>query len=175
MPIISEERRGVEIGLKDYHLRRWCACLDCGKERWVLLRNGKPQSERCHPCGARVGGNVKAAHYRGKNHWNWKGGRHTNKNGYISVWLDPQSPFISMADHDGQVYEHRLVMAKKIGRPLFSHENVHHKNGKKQDNAPENLRLFSKQDHMREPWRELEELRKEVYCLREKLREADPA
>ena len=28
----------------------WTACVDCGKERWVFLKDGKPISDRCTPC-----------------------------------------------------------------------------------------------------------------------------
>ena len=32
----------------------WSACVDCGKERWVLVVRGKGRSDRCRSCNART-------------------------------------------------------------------------------------------------------------------------
>lgn len=57
------------------------------------------------------------------------------KDGYVYVWdREKQKVFL----------QHRVVMESIIGRPLISSESVHHKNGQRKDNRPENLELWSK-------------------------------
>jgi hypothetical protein len=68
------------------------------------------------------------------------GSRIVMANGYIKVHV-PKHP---NANCDGYVLEHRLVMEEMLGRPLQKPENVHHKNGIRSDNRPENLELWTK-------------------------------
>ncbi|GAI67364.1 unnamed protein product, partial [marine sediment metagenome] len=76
--------------------------------------------------------------------------------GYILIKLQPNDFFYPMAKPDSYVLEHRLVVAKALGRCLHLWEIVHHKGDKyshnskedKQDNRyPENLQLVSDDRH----------------------------
>ena len=77
----------------------------------------------------------------------WQGGRSVDKDGYTLVWF-PSHP---SARKNGTVLEHRVVMEQSLGRRLLAKEVVHHKNGDKADNSPENLELFAANaDHLQE-------------------------
>lgn len=83
----------------------------------------------------------RSQHARGEKHGSWKGGKHINVGGYYEVLLEPSDPMFSMRNRQGYTPEHRLVMAKKLGRPLARNETVHHINGDKLDNRLENLQI----------------------------------
>ncbi len=71
--------------------------------------------------------------------------RTVESGGYVSVWVSPDDEIGKAMCREGgnRVFEHRLVMAHFLGRPLTEEETVHHINGDKTDNTIENLQLRS--------------------------------
>lgn len=145
---IGEIKSGLEIGMKTTHKFIWHACEQCGKQRWVKLVHNKPRSVICALCSRH-------------NNKGFRGGALVTKEGYRRVYLDPNDFFFSMGVKNPHqlgryVFEHRLVVAKALGRCLHLWEIVHHKGTKypkgsienKQDNRyPENLQLVTDERH----------------------------
>ncbi len=78
---------------------------------------------------------------------NWKGGHFIDSNGYLLIRTYPGDLFFSMVNIEGYIFEHRLVMAKSLGRCLKPSEIVHHKNGIRLDNRLENLEITTRSLH----------------------------
>ena len=135
---------GRSLGLKDDAKHIWHACVDCGKERWVVIKRGNPISIRCKSCGE------KSKRLKGLIPSNWKGGRMQDRYGYVWIKVYSDNFFYPMLNKQGYISEHRLTMAKHLKRCLNSYELVHHKNGIKNDNRIENLEITLAGQHARE-------------------------
>ena len=181
MPDIGEIRKGRELGkISPTNNFIWHACVGCGKERWVVFKNGKPHNPICKSCSQRertktiefMGLMDRMRSRRGKDNPSWKGGRHLTDSGYVQVYVDRESPYYCMSDSKGYVLEHRLVMAMRIGRPLLKQEIVHHINGVRDDNRPDNLEVLpNPQEHGGYKGCSNCSLRKEIRLLSWQVRE----
>jgi hypothetical protein len=61
------------------------------------------------------------------------------------TWRKDKSGYIISQDKNKKtIWQHRYILEKRLNRKLFNHENVHHKNGIRDDNRLENLELWSK-------------------------------
>lgn len=115
------------------YARYLCVC-ECGTRKIqpvMNLASGHSQSCGCYK-------RDEARSRTGKKHWAWKGGRSVDPKGYVRL---------TGHDYPGAVfpnstYEHVVVMARHLGRPLFPDEIVHHKNGVRDDNRISNLELW---------------------------------
>ena len=75
-----------------------------------------------------------------ENNNNWRGGRVKTQHGYILIRVGVGHP---LADCRGYAYEHRVVASEKIGRLLKPNEKVHHIDGDRENNAPENITVVN--------------------------------
>lgn len=106
-----------------------CAC--CGSPFPIYKARVKCCSRACS-------GKLMGEAQRGTDNQSWGGGKYAMTGGYVKQ----QCRDHPKADAGGYVLQHRLVMEEKLGRPLEPFERVHHKNGHRADNSPENLELW---------------------------------
>jgi len=125
------------------HKKREVNCLICGTS--FLRRHTKHKycSRHCFNKATKNGDIL----YRPYCSWRFKDSR-----GYIQIRLSSSSLFYPMTGvglrYKSFVSEHRLKMAKSLGRILQPSEIVHHKNGIKDDNRLSNLELSDRNNHI---------------------------
>ena len=143
---LSTREMGERVGMKNSSI------LYRLKQSNVVIRSNKE--------GQRLA-ITRGRHNKGQNgerNHNWRGGRIGVSGGYYKLY-DPKHP----RSIGGYVWEHQVVWERTQGIPLPEGWVVHHMNGNKGDNRPENLKGMTRGAHINlgslyiERIRELEE------------------
>lgn len=129
-------------------MRQWVknhshSCIDCGKP--VLNK----KSHRCKSCAMKHAWKVRdklqnslIGFRRGEHNINWKGGKH-KAYGYMMLYI-PEHP---RANKTRYVFEHIVIWEKAHHQPLPDGWVVHHINGIRDDNRPQNLLGLPRRGH----------------------------
>ena len=110
---------------------RHLSCPTCRSQS--VCGCGRPKQAKSQTC-------ADCRSERGESNGNWKGGTTRHKAGYVMVRRreHPRS------GKSGYVFEHIVVAEAMLGPHLVLGESVHHRNGVKHDNRPENLELWTR-------------------------------
>lgn len=147
--------------------RKYCSALCRGRAN----RGNQNRLGKAHTAESRT--KMGANPPTGERSSQWKGGRYVSK-GYVHVLArtlpaETQAIIAPMVGKNGYILEHRAVAAATAGRALTTDDVVHHVNGEKMDNRPENLAVTPRADHSmehREFERKFRALQAEVEALR---------
>lgn len=148
-PVGAASRSGGRyIDIRGHRFGHWVALAPCGRSdkqvEWKCicdcgsLRNVKSYSLRrgiSRSCGCES----RSLHWSGRRR-KTVGDRYKTTSGYAYIYM----PDHENADSAGRVLEHRFVMSEHLNRPLRGDEEVHHKNGIKDDNRIGNLELWTR-------------------------------
>lgn len=162
------------VGLSRKAVRKteWAqmTCKHCGEEfeaprAWVKNGRRKYCSRRCHGL-ASVAGRRKGRRHSEKSRRvmsdkatgrflrekssQWKGGRYkAGQYWHVMVATLPSDAQTLARQMTSRTYilEHRIVAAQAIERAIRANEVVHHINGDKEDNRPENLEVVPRAAH----------------------------
>lgn len=124
-------------------------CDYCGKSfrrsAWKTRKSGKTAVNNFCSRGCRIewtrNGNVPTL----ESSPSWKGGRYVTQEGYVRV----HKPDHPKATTNGWVFEHVVIACEKIGRMMIKGECVHHIDGNKKNNSPDNLQVTTTSQHTR--------------------------
>ena len=124
LTVISYLGKLPEENQKGYY---WLCQCECG-------------NKRNYTTAAIMGGQYKSCGCMQEGHPNYIHKNSKDASGYIQVYC-PEHP--RSHKKGNKVPEHILVMEQVIGRYITKEETVHHKNGIRDDNRPENLELWA--------------------------------
>lgn len=123
----SQNKRGITKNFKGI-------CENCGKSFETYRSPSALKKRPPRFCSLKCLGESQT----GKNNPAYNGGRYFDSSGYVVLFM-PDHPNCGAKK---TVFEHRFVMECKLGRYLTDEECVHHIDGIKANNHPDNLMLF---------------------------------
>lgn len=126
------------------HARTRChihTCTRCNGKFLASIFHRKTVLYCSRSCSSLSSNEANPDRFKGEKGSNYKGGRRKCRGYVLLLATDHPSPRKVGGRY---MFEHRLVMEKMLGRYLMPHEEVHHKNGVRDDNRPENLELWAK-------------------------------
>ena len=165
MAILGEIKRADEVGHPTQKGSKyiWAACIICGKERGVDSTFGKPSYDRCFDCANKAKRGV-------PNPKNSKGYKTRHTQGYIML----NKPEHHHSSRQGYVMEHIVIWETVNNRKLPEGWLIHHLNGIKDDNRPENLVAMKHGEHVNyaEPFKKrIRSLEADIELLEKALRD----